>query len=129
MSTEHNDCINLIEITILNINNKHNYVIFYKSSHTDNTIHNSSLNPCQVKMAGYNWIIIFFNYNNSSLISSLKLSWSHFIIPYSFYSLSNDVTIFKFSENNHKMLMNHFTSLQEQKLFFSLFDSKNNSLK
>lgn len=54
---EQNNSINFLDLTISKINNKHDFSIFHKPSHTDITIHNSSVHPYSHKLAAFNSMI------------------------------------------------------------------------
>ena len=57
LEIEKDNSINFLDLTITRTNNKHGFSIFHKPSHTDTTIHNSSVHPYQYKMAAYNSMI------------------------------------------------------------------------
>lgn len=50
---EIDNSIDFLDLTIKKENNKHNFSIFHKPTHTDTTIHNSSNHPIQHKMAAF----------------------------------------------------------------------------
>lgn len=50
---EHNNSINFLDLSINKINNKHNFAVFHKPTHTDMTIHNTSCHPIQHKLASF----------------------------------------------------------------------------
>lgn len=54
---EQDKSINFLDITITRLQNKHEFSIFRKPSHTDTTIHSSSIHPYQQKVAAYNSMI------------------------------------------------------------------------
>lgn len=54
LETEKNNSINFLDLTITRINNKLDFSIFHKPSHTDITIHNNSTHPYSHKLAAYN---------------------------------------------------------------------------
>lgn len=57
LETEQNNSINFLDLTITKVNNKHEFSIFHKPSHTDITIHNSSSHPYTHKVSAYNSFI------------------------------------------------------------------------
>lgn len=54
---EINNSINFLDLTITKINNKHDFSIYHKPSHTDTTIHNKSVHPYTHKLAAYNSLV------------------------------------------------------------------------
>lgn len=54
---EQNNSIHFLDLTIEKINNKLDFSIFHKPTHTDLTIHNSSHHPLQHKLAAYHCYI------------------------------------------------------------------------
>lgn len=57
MELEQESSINFLDLTISRINNKHEFSIFHKPSHTDITIHNTSTHPYSHKISAYNSFI------------------------------------------------------------------------
>ena len=57
MELEFNNLINFLDLTLKKINNRHQFSIYHKPSHTDITIHSSSCHSYQYKMAAYNSMI------------------------------------------------------------------------
>ncbi|KAL3283515.1 hypothetical protein HHI36_006654 [Cryptolaemus montrouzieri] len=51
---EQNNSINFLDLTITRSNNKHQFLIYHKPSHTDITIHYTSAHPYQHKVAAFN---------------------------------------------------------------------------
>ena len=54
---EQNMSLNFLDLTIKIGNNKHEFNIYHKPTHTDTTIHNKSTHPYQHKIAAYNSMI------------------------------------------------------------------------
>ena len=57
MELESNNSINFLDLTLKKFNNRHQFSIYHKPSHTDITIHSSSCYPYQHKMTAYNSMI------------------------------------------------------------------------
>lgn len=54
LEIEKDKTINFLDLTITTKNNKHDFAIYHKPSHTDITIHNKSSHPYLHKMSAYN---------------------------------------------------------------------------
>ena len=57
LEVETNNSINFLDLKITREENKHKFAIFHKPSHTDITIHNTSLHPHPQKLAAYHSMI------------------------------------------------------------------------
>lgn len=53
MELEDNNSINFLDLTITKCNNKLNFAIFHKPTHTDMVIHNTSTHPYSHKLAAF----------------------------------------------------------------------------
>lgn len=57
IESENNNSINFLDLTIRRIDNKLDFSIYHKPSHTDITINNKSYHPFQHKIAAYNSMV------------------------------------------------------------------------